>query len=359
MKTFWGRNYRARVWLLFGLLACAGLTGMALQYNQAVHQAQLNQDLLDAAAANQAVRVRELLRAGADPNIHLPSDTPSPSAWLRMTTTVVRLWHHQPPAPHEVPPTVLQVALGSQTRTGQAQTETVGALLNGGANPNGPKLLPSEWCSADAPLLMALNQSQPQIVRLLLDKRADAALRDQYGVSCLNIAAGGGWRGGQNAQSVALLLAHGVDANMRDTAGVTPLLAAAAATRISPTVIKLLLDHGAVVSAQGQDGVTALAKLTSYHRSLDRPEALAATTLLLAHGANVNARSVFGQTSLMLAVDGGQIVTARILIAHGADVSARDAKGRTALDRLRASDMGRANSYLKRDFIILLSKKPQ
>jgi len=355
MKTFWGRNYRARVLLVFGLLACSGIAITARQYSQSVRQAQLNQDLLDAADANQAVQVRELLRAGADPNVRLPSNTPPPTAWQRMTTTVVRLWHHQPSAPHEVPPRVLQVALSSQMRIGQAQLETVGALLNGGADPDVPKLLPSEWCSADAPLVMAVNQSQPRIVRLLLDKHADAAERDHLGISCLNIAAGGGWYGGQNDQSMALLLAHGADANAPDAMGITPLIAATG-HRISLPAFTLLLEHGASVSVHDPDGETVLFKLIARHRISDTPETLVVIKLLLAHGADVNARNQQGRTPLMRAAGRGQIITVQTLLAHGADKAARDAEGHTALDWVRENKRGAIKPALKQKFTVLLSK---
>ena len=354
MKTFWDRNRRAR-WLLFGLLACLGLAAAGWQYNQAARQAQLNQDLLDAASANQAVRVQELLRAGADPNIRLPSDTPPPTAWQNMTATVLRLWHHQPPESREVRPTVLQAALASETGSGQAKLETAAALLNAGADPNLPHLLPSEWCSDDAPLVMAVNQSQPQLVGLLLDKHADAAARDPRGTSCLNIAAGGGWYWGQNAQSVALLLAHGADANAPDARGITPLIAATE-RQISLPVFTLLLKHGASVSAQGPDGETAFLALMTHHRLLDSPETFAVIKLLLAHGANVNACDKRGRTPLMLAAARGQIITSQTLIAFGADKAARDAQGHTAQDWVRENKRALLSPLLKQKMTVLLSR---
>ena len=355
MKTFWGRNYRARVWLLCGLLACLGLAVTAQQYSHSVRQSQLNQDLLDAATANQGGRVQELLRAGAYPNIRLPFETPPPADWQRMSATILRHWHHQPPEIREVRPTVLQVALASETGSGQAKLETAAVLLNAGADPNLPLLLPSEWCCKDAPLVIAVNQSRPQIVRLLLDKHADAAARDPRGTSCLNIAAGGGWYGGQNDQSVALLLAHGADVNAPDARGITPLIAATR-HRISLPVFTLLLKHGASVSAQGPNGETAFVSLVIHHRLLDSPETFAVIKLLLAHGANVNVCDKRGRTPLMLAAARGQIVTSQTLIAFGADKAARDAQGHTAQDWVRENKRALLGPLLKQKMTVLLSQ---
>jgi ankyrin repeat protein len=68
----------------------------------------------------------------------------------------------------------------------------------------------------------------------------------------------------------------------------------------------------------------------------DRPSfdssGLLVAEVLLAHGADVNARDIkFGDTPLFWAVFAGQKDMAELLLAHGADVNARDNSGNTPL----------------------------
>ena len=55
------------------------------------------------------------------------------------------------------------------------------------------------------------------------------------------------------------------------------------------------------------------------------------TEVLLAKGANVNARDKDGLMPLTLVADSGLAAMAEILLAHGADVNAKDNDGRTPL----------------------------
>lgn len=59
---------------------------------------------------------------------------------------------------------------------------------------------------------------------------------------------------------------------------------------------------------------------------------------LLDHGAAVNRGYILGRTALHHAVRDGAADTARLLIARGADLDARDWQGRTPLDLAEAGD---------------------
>ena len=90
-----------------------------------------------------------------------------------------------------------------------------------------------------------------------------------------------------------------------------------AATLANATVIEQLLDAGADVESRGADGQTALMIVARTNRT-------DAATLLLARGADVNARESWrGQTALMWAAAQRQPAMVRALIEHGADVDAR------------------------------------
>jgi len=102
-----------------------------------------------------------------------------------------------------------------------------------------------------------------------------------------------------------------------------------AALRGNAKMVRLLLEHGADVSAREFDGATAL------HRAVfsQSPEVV---RLLLEAGIDVNARNADGRTALHVALALSGIGTPEdrrdvivLLLEHGADVSIRDKAGRT------------------------------
>ena len=90
-------------------------------------------------------------------------------------------------------------------------------------------------------------------------------------------------------------------------------------------VLQLLLAHGA--DANAKDGWDwSLLHYTAYDGSMDM------TRLLLNKGANVNAKeNEAGKTPLHLSAEQGHKTVVEMLISHGADVNAKDYDGRTPL----------------------------
>jgi ankyrin repeat protein len=95
-----------------------------------------------------------------------------------------------------------------------------------------------------------------------------------------------------------------------------------------PEVVRLLLERGADVSAASRNAM----RIQALHAAVaDKPEqdALALATVLLEHGAPVNAAQHGGYTPLHAAAQSGYVVLAGLLLAHGADLGARLDDGRT------------------------------
>ncbi|MEO8307078.1 MAG: ankyrin repeat domain-containing protein [Pseudomonadota bacterium] len=125
--------------------------------------------------------------------------------------------------------------------------------------------------------------------------------------------------------------------------GTTPLIRAAKAGDLP--AIKLLLAHGANVELPTVNGITPLmaatgnasASLDTRGRYKSEEQAMEATQLLLAAGANINARDRQGQTALHGAAALGWNGLVETLAAKGIDLQAKDARGRMAIDLTRAS----------------------
>ncbi|MBI4888042.1 MAG: ankyrin repeat domain-containing protein, partial [Acidobacteria bacterium] len=123
--------------------------------------------------------------------------------------------------------------------------------------------------------------------------------------------------------AVQRLLRQHADVNAANDYGATALYAAS--TTCSVDLIGLLLDARANPNAPLRSGETPLMAAVD-NGFID------AARLLLARGADVNAReSKGGQTALMWAAAGRQPEVVRLLVDRGADVRARSTGGFTAL----------------------------
>jgi ankyrin repeat protein len=199
-------------------------------------------------------------------------------------------------------------------------------------------------------LMLASWKGQVEVVKELLAKSADANAKDNYGGTALMFAAQE-----DHTETVQALLSKGADVNAADKEGNTPLHYAAATgnlvitnwvgpylfeavTHGNKTTIDLLLANGANVNAKSKDGYTPL-----HRASVDGDKDV--VELLLTHGANVNATTNDGMTPLHCVVtsdwkmekDGSKIVIkgatdlAQLLLNKGANVNTKDKNGVTAL----------------------------
>jgi len=132
------------------------------------------------------------------------------------------------------------------------------------------------------------------------------------------------------ASEVERLLKSGVSPDIADSEETPALMAAALFA--DARMMELLLQHGADPNRSGPAGTTALMWAVP---DLDK------VRLLVAHGANVNARSETERTPLLVAASyPGTVDLLRLLLDRGADLRAKDQLGATALSlAVRSADV--------------------
>jgi ankyrin repeat protein len=196
-------------------------------------------------------------------------------------------------------------------------------LLAAGADPN---LANADGTPA---LLIAALQNDYESARMLIKYGADVKRESRIGRTALHVAAAteGSWR------VAKLLIDAGAELNGHDqlegipsipvgSGGATPLIEAAKC-RDSRT-LKLLLEHGADVSATERGGGTALTAAIIYGNTEN-------VRLLLASHASLNVTNKMGIPPLELGVMREDAAIARMLLQAGAAVNATDGVGSTPL----------------------------
>lgn len=182
-------------------------------------------------------------------------------------------------------------------------------------------------------LLYSLGQNPKtpvEVVRLLLDKGANVNPSTRYKTPLMHAASEG------NDEAVKLLLSRGAQVNVKTDEG-TALMMAVNGGHIE--ALKLLLAAGADVKAVHRIGDQALmmaARQRSYRNPTLEPNP-EIVRLLLAQGADPNARGDWGRTALMHANTAAKV---KLLVAAGSDLEAKDDDGQTAL--MKAASNGNA-----------------
>jgi len=181
-------------------------------------------------------------------------------------------------------------------------------------------------------LLRAAGSGHSALVALLLARGADPAQAAPGGATPLSAAVTA-----RRDAVVTALLEHGVGVDHRLPTGGTPLMIAAALG--FPEIVARLLKHGAAADAQDERGTRALHAAAQFaFRSSDTDCARRVLTLLIEHGADVNATNATGQTPLLLllgaraepgvAVDQKHVVALLpLFLLARADVNAQDQRG--------------------------------
>lgn len=257
--------------------------------------------LLYAARSGCTRCAEELIRGGADVNLPDPDGiTPLIMAGLNASFDVAALLVKQG-AELDVwdtwgrSPLYAVVDLNTTPTGGRADrpstdantgTDVVRMMLERGANPN---------------LQIKI---VPPLRSLRDDRGPDAVL--QAGTTALARAAKGG-----DVEVVRLLLAHGAKPDLPTVRGVTPMMMAAG---------------------------TGYASRDSRGRYQTEDQALKIVQLLVDAGANVNLQAEDGGTALHGAASRGRNRVMNLLLAAKADAAIKDGRGRTAADILKAGE---------------------
>lgn len=185
-----------------------------------------------------------------------------------------------------------------------------------------PELISSKNADGDTLLFWAVISLNTNVVKLLIDNKADVNARNDNGMTPLIGTVEGGHYDKADLQNAELLLAHGADVGATNNDGKTPLHYAAEGGY--DELAELLLAHEANVNAREEGSWTPLFRAASYDQK-------ALAKLLLAHGADVNAMDTSGVTPLHLAAFTYDKGLVELLLENKAEVNAKDNKGETPL----------------------------
>lgn len=208
--------------------------------------------------------------------------------------------------------------------------EIVKLLIADGANVNAKyndNIVPCMFCRGGTPLHVAAFYGRKDIAELLIASGADVNAKNYNGMTPLHAAADNGYN---ETSRMYQILGYRDDPDLK-------LL-----PQMLSEIIQLLVAKGADVNAKDDYGNTPLhaaARVQSYVISKAGYNK-DVSGLLIADGAVVNAKNQDGNTPLFFAAKNMHKDVVGLLIAKGADVKAKDNSGDTPLHYLFAQHSG-------------------
>ena len=148
-----------------------------------------------------------------------------------------------------------------------------------------------------------------EIIKLLLEYKADPNIPNDKGETALMLS--------RNPETIKLLLDHKADPNIKDNGKRTPLMVAALIKNFE--IVKLLVEAGADVNAVSNNKKSAIVIALSHeHMNNNQPNHYKIIKYLIEHGANVNNEN--GLNPLDTAEADRDIGAIAILLDTGADI---------------------------------------
>jgi len=235
------------------------------------------------------------------------------------------------------------------TAARNADPEVVRLLLSKGS----PVNVRSKDYYNNTVLMEATSGGSAQVVEILLAAGADVKATNEKGETALMHAAtlDHSFDPQQRLPMIDALLKKGADINGSDEKGRTPLLhsvvqymSEAGGVISHPEIVKRLLERGANVQAQDQNGDNALMLTTNVYRG--EPEIV---RVLVEKGIKLDAQNKKGTSALMIAAGNGKTDVVNLLLDKGANLNLADVDGRTALDyAISSGEIELAKALFKR-----------
>ena len=191
-------------------------------------------------------------------------------------------------------------------------------------------------------LMLAGNQGHLNICQLLVEHGAEVDAVDKDGWTAMM------WAGirHETIHIVKYLIEQGASVNHRNNRGRTCLSSAAASYNIDRELLELLLAHGADINTRDVFGCTVMMGAANCEYLFGSGKITERLAMLLEYGADINLRDNKGNTALHYATKRGFDKIVDFIIENGGDINAQNYRGETALIVSMRQEMKNRHRYV-------------